>query len=59
MKTVIRIPTVQFGYIEFEFGDTRNGKELTFGDIVQIHNDVVEIYEGTKAKVQKLKDDNF
>lgn len=53
MKAIIRIPTVQFGYIEVEAEVT--GPD----DAVGVHNQFVAAYEKTKAEVQKLKDDNF
>jgi hypothetical protein len=55
MKAVIRIPTVQFGYIEFHLDE----KDLVKLDVVKQHNWLVAEYEKTKADVQKLKDDNF
>jgi hypothetical protein len=55
MKAVIRIPTVQFGYIEVEVESTDGGP----AGIVKIHNQFVAEYEKTKVDVQKLKDDNF
>jgi hypothetical protein len=53
MRATIRIPTVQFGYIEFD-GDFVDQEEA-----IKFHNRAIGIYEGTKAEVQKLKDDNF
>lgn len=53
MKAIIRVPTVQFGYIEFEADFVDQEQAIMF------HNRAVAIYEGTKAEIQKLKDDNF
>lgn len=56
MKATIRIPTVQFGYIELV--DEFEG-DLEIGLLIETHNKVIAAYEATKADVQKLKDDNF
>lgn len=61
MKATIRIPTVQFGYIEFEF-EQRDliDKEKTPADVlIEAHNEMLKRYETTKGEIQKLKDDNF
>lgn len=52
IKATIRIPTVQFGYIEFVAEGTPN-------EIVEMHNRMVKCFEVTKGDIQKLKDDNF
>lgn len=59
MKATIRIPTVQFGYIEIEVPVEVNGNLVNVGNVVGLHNNLVAEYEKTKAEVQKLKDDNF
>jgi hypothetical protein len=55
MKAIIRIPTVQFGYIELQLDE----QESLTVDVVNLHNEMVAKYEAKKAEVQKLKDDNF
>lgn len=55
MKAIIRIPTVQFGYIELETEVQDGGG----AGLIKMHNELVAAYEATKADVQKLKDDNF
>lgn len=50
MITRMRIPTIQYGYIEFE-SDEENSAE----EVVKKYNEIVEMYKET----QKLTLDNF
>ena len=60
MKAIIRVPTVQFGYIEVEV-PSRTDKLLSewTDEVITVHNEFIAAYEKTRAEVQKLKDDNF
>jgi DNA repair protein RadC len=57
MKAVIRVPTVQFGYIEIEM-ENKIGEGFA-NLVIDAHNDMVKKYELRKGEIQQLKDDNF
>lgn len=52
MKTTIRIPTVQYGYIEIE---TEVESQV---EAIELHNDMIAVYKTTIPKAD-LKDDDF
>ena len=48
MKATLRIPTVQYGYIEFEI------EQLTPREIIKLHNEITELYKQSQVpKVEK------
>lgn len=54
MKVTMRIPTVQYGYIEIEVPENWSRDE-----IIKYHNEFIAEYEKTRGYMQQLKDDNF
>lgn len=51
MKAIIRVPTVQYGYIEVE---VEVGSQA---EAVQLHNDMIAVYKASVPEEQ-LKDGN-
>lgn len=50
MKSTIRIPTVQFGFMEVEW------EANSYDEVVKTHNEMVEKY---KASVPQLNNNDF